>query len=79
MEQEILEIAKEAQLNAEAEAKAVKDYTEMIAKILESNLDIETKNTAVDVIKELISDELNHEMRLGELYVALTGIEPNKN
>ena len=46
MEEEILEIAKETQLNAEAEAKAVKDYTEMISKILATNLDEETKEWA---------------------------------
>lgn len=76
---DILEIAKETELNEGAEAQAVVDYTEMLNKIMESEIDKETKTIAIETIKEIISDELNHQMKLGELYVLLTGIEPNKD
>ena len=75
----VLEIAKLCQFNEKAEAQAVEDYTEMIKQVLASEIDEEQKETIVNTISELISDELNHQMRLGELYVMLTGIEPNKN
>ena len=76
---DILEIAKETELNEKAEAQAVYDYTAMLNKIMASEIDTETKTIAIETIKEIISDELNHQMKLGELYVLLTGIEPNKN
>lgn len=79
MENDILEIAKLCQFNEKAEAQAVEDYTEMIKRVLASEIDEEKKSILVDTISELISDELNHQMKLGELYVMLTGIEPNKN
>lgn len=72
-----LEIAKLTQFNEKAEAQAVEDYTEMIKRVLESDLEEGKKSVLVDTISELISDELNHQMKLGELYVMLTGIEPN--
>ena len=79
MEQEILELAKETQFNAKAEAQAVFDYSEMLKKIMASEIEEQVKNVLIETINELISDELNHQMKLGELYVLLTGIEPNKN
>lgn len=74
-----LEIAKLCQFNEKAEAQAVEDYTEMIKQVLASEIDEEKKEILVNTISELISDELNHQMKLGELYVMLTGIEPNKD
>lgn len=74
-----LEIAKLCQFNEKAEAQAVEDYTEMIKQVLASEIEDEQKETIVNTISELISDELNHQMKLGKLYVMLTGIEPNKN
>lgn len=75
----VLDIAKLCQFNEKAEAQAVEDYTEMIKQVLASEIDEEQKETIVNTISELISDELNHQMKLGELYVMLTGIEPNKD
>jgi len=75
----VLDIAKLCQFNEKAEAQAVEDYTEMIKQVLASEIDEEQKETIVNTISELVSDELNHQMKLGELYVMLTGIEPNKN
>lgn len=77
--EDLLEIAKATQFNEKAEAQAVLDYTEMLKMILSSNLEENIKNTAVETISEIISDELNHQMKLGQLYVLLTEIEPNKN
>ena len=76
---EILEIAKTIEYNAKAEAQAVLDYTELIKMVASSEIEEETKETIIDTINELVSDELNHPMKLGQLYVSLTGIEPNKN
>lgn len=75
----VLDIAKLCQFNEKAEAQAVEDYTEMIKQVLASEIEEEQKETIVNTISELISDELNHQMKLGELYVMLTGIEPNKD
>lgn len=77
--EELLEIAKATQFNEKAEAQAVLDYTEMQKMILSSNLEENIKNTAIETINEIISDELNHQMKLGQLYVFLTGIEPNQD
>ena len=79
MEEKILEIAKYVQFNAEAEAKAVFDYTEMIKFVVASDIEEETKKKVVDIISELIADELNHETKLHELYTSLVGIEQNKD
>ena len=76
---ELLEIAKEIEFNAKAEAQAVLDYTELLKKTLDSGIDEEQINLITDTISEIISDELNHQMKLGQLYVKLTGIEPNQN
>lgn len=77
--EELLEIAKEIEFNAKAEAQAVLDYTELLKKVLASGIDEEQVNLIADTISEIISDELNHQMKLGQLYVKLTGIEPNQN
>lgn len=78
MENEI-EIAQIVQINAEAEAKAVRNYTEMLQKVNSSVIMIEQKELIIETIKELIADELNHESKLQELYVYLTNIEPKKD
>jgi rubrerythrin len=73
----ILEIAKLCEFNSKAEAQAVLDYTQMIKDIADS--DIADKDKIIEIVKELISDELNHKVKLQELYVYLTSIEPAKN
>lgn len=72
----VLEIANSVQLNIQAESTAVVDYDDLIKETLESEIDDNIKQEIVGVIEEIIADELNHQMRLGQLYVALTGIEP---
>ena len=79
MGNDVLEIAKLCQFNEKAEAQAVLDYTEMIQRVVDSSLEQDKKDAVIDNIMEIVSDELNHQMRLGELYVMLTGIEPNKD
>ena len=67
-----LEIAKIVQENLKEEAQAVIDYTEMIKSVIDET----GKEQIVSTIEEIIGDELDHQMKLGQLYVALTGIEP---
>ena len=76
---DILEIAKSVEFNAKAEAQAILDYTEFLNLVKKSELNEEEKVEITDIIAEIISDELNHEKKLHELYTALTGIETNKN
>ena len=78
MENEILEIAKLVEFNAKGEAQAVYDYTEMLNKTLTSDIEETDKDVVKNVISEIISDELNHKIKLRELYTLLTGIEANK-
>lgn len=76
---DILDIAKEVEFNEKAEAQAVYDYTELMKKVLSSDLEEDAKQEIFSSISEIISDELNHQMKLGKLYVLLTEIEPNKD
>ena len=73
------EIAEKLQFNQKAEAQAILDYTRLIAEINNSEIEEPDRTAVISTISELISDELNHQERLFELYVALSGIEPNKD
>ena len=72
-------IAKLVQFNNKAEAQAIEDYTDFLNSILDSNLNEEDKTNIASVINEIISDELNHQQKLQEIYTFLTNIEPNKD
>lgn len=72
------EIAEKLQFNQKAEAQAILDYTRLIAEINNSEIEEPDRTAFISTISELISDELNHQEKLFELYVALSGIEPNK-
>lgn len=76
---EILELAKAMEYNEKGEAQAIYDYTELLKQIEQTKLDDMSKKEVRDVINELISDELNHQQKLQQLFVKLTGIKPNKN
>ena len=76
---DILDVANEMQINIVAEADAIHKYDNALKVIDESELDQETKIETINKISEIISDELNHIEKLKEIYVSLTGIEPNKN
>ncbi len=73
------EIAEKLQFNQKAEAQAILDYTRLIAEINNSEIEEPDRAAFISTISELISDELNHQEKLFELYVALSGIEPNKD
>ena len=73
------DIAEKLQFNQKAEAQAILDYTRLIAEINNSEMEEPDRTAFISTISELISDELNHQERLFELYVALSGIEPNKD
>ena len=77
--EQLLPIAKGCAYNDRFEADAVQKYTELLETILQSPLSQEDKDELVAKISEIISDELNHEEVLKEIYVKLTGIEPNKD
>lgn len=79
MEMGVIDTVSQVLYNANAENKAVSDYTFMINAVNKSELDYDTKEKIVDIINEIISDELNHANKLLELYTMLTGIEPNKD
>ena len=73
------EIAEKLQFNQKAEAQAILDYTRLIAEINNSEIEEPDRTAFISTISELISDELNHQEKLFELYVVLSGIEPNKD
>ena len=73
------EIAEKLQFNQKAEAQAILDYTRLIAEINNSEIEEPDRTAFISTISELISDELNHQEKLFEMYVALSGIEPNKD
>lgn len=72
-------IASEIQKNNKDEAVAIQGYSELMNQIINSDLSDQEKEIAVNTIKEIISDELNHQKKLQELYTLITGIEPNIN
>lgn len=72
-------IAKLVQFNNKAEAQAIEDYTDFLNALLESTLQEEDKTNIASIISEIISDELNHQQKLQEIYTFLTSIEPNKD
>ena len=78
MDNNILELSKIVEFNLKSEAQAIMDYNDLIRVANESGLNEEDLKEFTDIIAEIISDELNHQERLHELYVNLTGIKTNK-
>lgn len=72
-------IAGQIQANNKEEASAIEGYTQLLQAIAESELSAEQKEMADKYIKEIISDELNHQLKLDELFCSITGIEINEN
>lgn len=75
---ELLELATEIQVNAKNEAEAVIEYTVLLQKIERIS---KTSNNLKDVcerlsaqIEEIVADELNHQIKLTQLYSDLTEI-----
>lgn len=75
----VLEVANQVQKNAEAEAEAIRDYTEMKQFVEVADFVEADKEHITEVIDEIIADELNHQIKLRELYTLLTDIKPNKD
>ena len=71
-------IASKIQFNNKSEAQAIEDYTILIDDVKKSSLEDEDKEYIISQINEVISDELNHQMVLQELFTMLTEVEPNK-
>lgn len=68
------ELAKATEFNAKAEAQAIYDYSEMMKFIDQAPILPDEKDEMKLVIAEIISDELNHQEKLRQLYVKLTAI-----
>lgn len=79
MENQILELASSIQRNIRSEADAVIEYTAVIQFILSADIDESVKETTIESLNEIISDELNHQKKLQEIYSSLVGVEPNKD
>lgn len=75
----ILELAKSAEFNEKSEAQAIMDYVDFLQILNESDLLPERKAEIRAEIEEIISDELNHQQKLKEIFTSLTGIMPNKD
>lgn len=69
MDEQMLITALDAMQSASEEADTIKKYTERMYRAVSE----EDKAQ----YREIISDELNHIERFAEIYVRLTGIEPN--
>ena len=76
--QNLTEIAKLVQKNNKEEASAIEGYTEMLEVISTLEIDEDLSVEIMETITEIISDELNHQEKLNNLYIKLTEIEPNK-
>ena len=76
--EQILELAKEIEFNAEDEAKAVYNYTQALRQVESINFDEDSKERIKAVFNEIIADELNHSKELMRLYTELTGIKSGK-
>lgn len=73
------EIGKFIEFNEKAEGQAILDYTDFLKFVAESELSQDDKDYIASVINEIISDELNHQQKLQELYTAITDIKANKD
>lgn len=73
------ELAKATEFNAKAEAQAIYDYSEMMKFIDQAPILPDEKDEMKLIIAEIISDELNHQEKLRQLYVKLTAVLPNKD
>lgn len=76
---DLLELAQGCAYNDRFEADAIQKYTEFLRMIAESEIDENDKNEMTEQIEEIISDELNHQNKLREIYTRLTNIMPNKD
>lgn len=72
-------VATDIQYNITAEADAIEKYNHLLELVKDSNLPANQKEVIQGNVFEIISDELNHQTRLQELYTLVTGIKENKD
>lgn len=77
--EEKFDIANLLQFNEEEEAKAIKNYNNLLAAVEKSELSRDHKNFIQQKVYEIVGDELNHQDVLKTLYTAITGIKENKD
>ena len=75
----LLDLARGVEINAQKEAEAVYEYTQLKGSIEIAELEKEDKEYAMDLVDEIIADELNHQQRLQEFYTRLTKIKASKD
>lgn len=75
----LLDLARGVEVNAQKEAEAVYEYTQLKGSIEIAELEKDDKEYAMDLVDEIIADELNHQKRLQEFYTRLTKIKANKD
>lgn len=76
---DLIKVSTGVQFNLKAEAQAIEDYSRFLEMVEQSDISEETKDGIFEIIEEIISDELNHQNKLHELYTEITEIKTNKN
>lgn len=78
-EKDLMTISADIQSNLKEEGQAIEDYSLFLDKVAKSDISEKDKEKIFNVVEEIISDELNHQLKLHMLYTEITGIETNKN
>ena len=78
------DIAVELQHNVEKEADAIKNYQELINRLRwreksDDKEEVECAEMLIEQLEEFVSDELNHQEGLHDLYITLSGIKEAKD
>ena len=74
----VLQVSDELQCNDKEEANAIQNYNRLLDMVDKSDLPRMKKEVIQSAVYEIISDELNHQQKLQDLYSLVTGIKANK-
>ena len=74
----VLQVSDESQFNDKEEANAIQNYNRLLDMVDKSDLPRMKKEVIQSAVYEIISDELNHQQKLQDLYSLVTGIKANK-
>lgn len=74
----VLQVSDELQFNDKEEANAIQNYNRLLDMVDKSDLPRMKKEVIQSAVYEIISDELNHQQKLQDLYSLVTGIKANK-
>ena len=74
----VLQVSDESQFNDKEEANAIQNYSRLLDMVDKSDLPRMKKEVIQSAVYEIISDELNHQQKLQDLYSLVTGIKANK-